>query len=83
MKTRREFLKATLQCLGLVSAVAFAPSYALAKISPPEVMHLGPNSMILNSNLKNCEITMDHHATIMHCHFTNAPQKSQVIKVTR
>ena len=36
MKTRREFLKTTLQCLGLVGAVSFAPSYALAKIIPPE-----------------------------------------------
>ena len=67
MKTRREFLKTTLQCLGLVGAASLAPSYALAKIAPPEVINMGPGSIIANTRLKDCEINMAHHPTIVGC----------------
>ena len=69
MKTRREFLNCTLKSIGLVGIASLAPSYALAKVAPPEVIHMGTNSTISNTQLKNCKIIMGTHCNLAYNSF--------------
>ena len=70
MIDRRQFLKRSLQCIGLVGVVSLAPSYALAKVAPPEVIiNMGPHSMISNSRLENCRINMGSNRTLTQSSF--------------